>query len=421
MNRNTVGFILIFLISILALRFYLFSHDQHAFTNGEEVSFHARLTDMPNVDGRFQRFSLSPANRPVIFITTTRFPTYQYGDLLAVSGNVSVKDSKGRQISSISYPKIRQVQDSNILYRVTAYIRYRILSLYQANLPPTSASLLTGIVFGIKSQMPKDFEDSLRTAGVMHVIAASGMNVSMVAGAVFATTAAVLNRRRAIILSLLAIIFYAILAGLEASIIRATLMAGIAFVAAYLGRQYYGFLALCLTAYIMLLFDPNYLIDVGFQLSFLATLGILYVAPLGLVPTKEKGDRRSKWYQGALDDVAVTVAAQIATLPIMLSSFGQYGLLSIPVNAIVLWTIPPLMVLGSFAAILGFVLPILSVPFLYLSLPLLMYFEQIVSFAGKLNYNLTVQSFPWPLVVGYYCILVAVILFQRKKKANQTS
>lgn len=421
MNKTTTLLVILILFCLLAVRFYLYNQGKITYIDGQEVAFNARLTDVPGVDGRFQQFTLSQSTGPKLFISTTRFPEYFYGDMLTLSGVVEKKDYEDYSIFTMSYPRIQKMPSDNFFYPLIAGIRQKISTVFAETLPPTSASLLMGIVFGIKEQMPKEFEDALRTTGVMHVIAASGMNVSMVAGAIFLILSTFLNRRKAIVLSLCVVIFYAFLSGFEASIVRATLMAGIAFTASYLGRQYYGFLALCLTAYIMLIFNPGYLTDVGFQLSFLATLGILSISPPKVPKPKEKGRQRTHWYQGVVDDVGVTVAAQIATLPILLFTFGQYGLLSIPVNALVLWTIPVLMVLGSIGAVLSLVLPILAKPFLYLALPFLLYFQTVVSQSAKLEWVFTVGKFSWSLVGAYYLLLSAVILLHRKRHSGERS
>jgi competence protein ComEC len=417
-NKTVASIILVILICLLAARFYIYNSNKIIYTDGQTVLFSARLVSVPESDGRFQNFSLSQPGAPKLFISTTRYPEYSYGDVFQVTGRIEKKDIEDYTIYTMSYPKVVIVPDRNVFYGLLSFIRERITGVYEENLPQTSASLLIGIVFGIKEAMPDEFSDALRTVGVMHVIAASGMNVSMVAGAIFMIFSSFLNRRKAIIFSLAAIIFYAFLAGFEASIVRATLMAGIAFTASYFGRQYYGFLALCLTVYAMLIFNPGYLTDVGFQLSFLATLGILYVKPPELLTKKDKTTQATKWYQGVLDDLRVTVAAQIATLPILLFSFGQYGLLSVPVNALVLWTIPVLMVLGSIAAVFSLTLPILAKPFLYLALPFLLYFETVVTWAAGLGFSLDVGKFSWTFVAGYYAILLAVILMRQKRKST---
>ena len=111
-----------------------------------------------------------------------------------------------------------------------------------------------------------------QTTGVFHVIAASGMNVSMLSGFLLAVLGRILRRQIALIVSIVAICFYAVLAGLEPSIVRASIMAGIAFTALLLGRQGTALWSLILTALLMLLFNPFLFRDIGFQLSFAAPL-----------------------------------------------------------------------------------------------------------------------------------------------------
>ena len=139
--------------------------------------------------------------------------------------------------------------------------------MFFQTLPSPSSSLLLGIIFGIKEQMPKDFTDNLRTSGVFHVIAASGMNVTLVAGFLSVFFAFFFKRQIAIGLSILGIIFYAILAGLEPSIIRASVMGILVFSAQILGRQTLAVNFLALTGFVMLFVDPSLIFDIGFQLS----------------------------------------------------------------------------------------------------------------------------------------------------------
>jgi competence protein ComEC len=418
-NTYSVSLLILVALCLLGARYFIYEQQRVSYVDGQEISVTERLNDIPEVDGRFQRFALSQPAGPKLFITTSRYPEYHYGDVLAVFGDVEKKDYEGYSIFTMSYPKLQLMPSDNIFYSVIAGIREQISAVFAQTLPPISASLLMGIVFGIKEQMPQHFEDALRITGVMHVIAASGMNVSMVAGAVFLIASTFINRRKAIVLSLGLIIFYSFLTGFEASIVRATIMAGIAFTASYVGRQYYGFLALVLTAYIMLIFHPGYLSDAGFQLSFLATLGILYISPPKIPTVKEKSKKRTRWYQGVVDDVAVTVAAQIATLPFLLFAFGQYGLLSIPVNALILWTIPILMILGSIAALCSLILPLFAKPFLYLALPFLLYFESIVSEGAKLGMVFTIGKFSWTFVGAYYLLLMAIVITVRKGRERK--
>jgi competence protein ComEC len=209
----------------------------------------------------------------------------------------------------------------------------------------------------------------------------------------------------AVLLSVAGILFYDCLAGFQASIVRASLMAGLAFSAQVLGKQRDGLYALFLTALAMLLWQPNYLTDVGFQLSFASTAGILIIPRL-----------LKRFENGFSSDLITTFSAQVATLPILVSGFGAYSLWSVVVNALVLWTVPILMILGGFAAIIAFLFEPLTKFLLYLCLPLLLYFEAVANFFANLGGSLILQNVPWQFMAAYYLILISILVFVFQKK-----
>lgn len=419
MNRTYVFCILFFLLLILIFRFISYYQQQLPYNDKQAVHFTETLSDIPKIKTRTQHFSLSLPRGPQVYITTARFPEFAYGDQLEIQGVLVQKDLGDRKILTLSYPEIAVKKNTGFYAQTILYLREQVTTLYNQTLPQTAASLLSGIVLGIKEQMPEEFESNLRQAGVMHVIAASGMNVAMVAGAVFAVCVRFFARRKAIGIALGGIIFYAMLSGLEPSIVRATIMAGLALLAGYFGRQYFGLLALFLTGYSMLLFDPAYLTDVGFQLSFLATLGIMYVKPPEsfLVVKSNEGSTSNRL--GVLDDLQVTITAQIATVPILLATFGEYGLLSIFVNALVLWTIPILMILGGIGAIIGLLIPFLGKLVIMLTLPFLWYFEFVVRYFGSMGYVLAIDEVPMVFVLAYYACLLVIVLAQKPASEKQ--
>jgi competence protein ComEC len=342
-------------------------------------------------------------------VQTAGYSEHGYGEVLKLSGKLKFKLLSGNhEILTLSFPKIESVKNSeNYFLAITYSIRQKIIVDFQSVLPKDPAALLLGIVFGFKVDFSKTFLQNIKTVGVMHVIAASGMNVTMVGGFFFYIFSLVLKRQWAIILSVSGILFYDFLAGFQSSIIRASIMAIIAFSAQILGKQRDGLYALGLTALAMLLWQPNYLTDVGFQLSFASALGILVIPRL-----------LKRFENGITADLITTFSAQIATLPILVSGFGVYSVWSIVVNALVLWTVPILMILGGFAAILTFIFAPLAKLLLYLCLPFLLFFEFICNFFAHLSGSLSLQNVPWQLVAAYYLILVSVLTFGFQKRRN---
>lgn len=395
------------LLSILILRFYFFYSNQTRYTDGQEVSFETTILSQPQVIGSQQRFTANSENQKIRIITS-RFPEFNYGDFVRISSTLNVKVINNRNtILTMYFPKIETINNSsNILQASLKKINtlaQKLISLFSTTLPSPSSSLLMGIIFGIKEQMPKDFADNLRITGVFHVIAASGMNVTLIGGFISSGLAFFLKRQIAMSLSIVGIIFYAVLAGLEPSIIRASIMGILVFSAQIMGRQTLAVNGLFLAGFAMLFIDPGLISDIGFQLSFTATLGILYIKPL--LQKKE----------GSTSNVLTTIAAQLATLPILLANFGTYSIYSILVNGLVLWTVPILMAIGGIGAIISLIFAPVGQLIIYLCYPLLLYFESIVNLFGKMGGVIAIQTVPWQFIAGYYCLLVSVLVAFKKR------
>lgn len=349
-----------------------------------------------------------------IFLTKTE--EFSYGDTVTIKGKiieqerVSKKDSRLLKELVINNPEVEKIKNNNFLLSLTSFIRQKVTYTFGKYLGQNESGLLIGIVFGIRQGMDRDLLAAFRTTGVLHVIAASGSNVSLVSGFLLATLLAFVKRRVAILFTLAGIIFYAFLSGLDTSIVRASLMAAFSYGALLFGRQNYSLLALYTTGFIMLFVDPEVIGDIGFQLSFLSTFGILTLKPL-----IDKVMFRNRNFV-LRDDFSTTISAQVMTVPVMFSAFSSYSLVSLPVNLFVLWTVPLLMILGGVAAVVSLALPLFAAPFLYLCLPLLLYFENISLVFARYAFPLQIDKTPQALILGYYLFLASVILLLNKHK-----
>lgn len=304
-------------------------------------------------------------------------------------------------------PKIETIS-KNAFRETTIFtqIRGHIKSSYAQNLSGQNADLLAGIVFGEKD-LDKSSNKKFIATGVLHVVAASGMNVSMLTSFLLAFLLLFFRRQYALLATAAAVLFYTALADFQPSIIRAAIMALFAIGAAIYGRQNTAILALLFAAFAMVFWDPGVLTSISFILSFTATLGIILFDPI-----LKRGVFKSSFFE----DFRTTLSAQIATTPILLFFFGTYSPISIVTNFLVLWTVPPLMILGMLAAILSFVTPILAAPFVYLCFPLLSYFWGVVEYFARASVPLEIKNTPWAVIVGYYLILGSGILWIRKNK-----
>ncbi len=116
------------------------------------------------------------------------------------------------------------------------------------------------------------------------------------------------------------------------------------------------------------------------------------------------------------EDLVTTTTAQLFTLPILLVNFGSYSLVSVLVNGLVLWTVPILMAIGGLASILGLIIEPIGRAFSYLSLPFLLYFEKTVELFSSLGGQFELKNLPVLIIFGYYCLLISIILFFRRKE-----
>ena len=404
--KKSIILLYVFLGLVLGIRLIFFYLHQKTYVKGEDVSFVTQVLSNPKDHSFYQTLYLNmdPVNK--VLIKTDIDKRFYYGDYIKVTGtlDVLVLDDL-TPIFTLNYPQIKaNLRENNPLLAVVYSFRQKIIDNFRSNLDPVSSGLMLGIVFGIKENLPKDFLNSIQISGVMHVIAASGMNVTMVSAFLFFLFALFFKRQFAIIFSVIGIIFYAAVAGFEPSIVRASIMGIIVFSAQILGRQQYSLHTLIITVFVMLFVSPELLGNTGFALSFSATFGLLYIPDL------------FKRFQNSFSESFITtISAQIATMPILLTNFGNYSLFSIIVNGLVLWTIPLLMVLGGIAAFFAFVFPPLASFFLYLCLPFLYFFEAVVEYFAKFGNSLNINSFPISLTIAYYLFLLSFIFYKNNK------
>lgn len=264
-------------------------------------------------------------------------------------------------------------------------------------LPSPQAELLSGILLGNKKDLPVDLKLALRDTSTLHIVVVSGQNLTFVAGIFMFTLAGVLQRRTAILVSLAAILFYTLLTGAQVPVIRAAIMGSLGFGAQFFGKVSDGIWFLILAAGLMLLFNPHWLTDLSFQLSFLATLGVIVVAPIL--------ERRLNFLPRLISQgLAITTGAQLLVTPVITQNFHQLSLVGLFANLMVGWTVPIIMILGTLMLVLGQLISFAALAFLT-------YFVYIVQFFASLPFAWEyVGEKIWIFWLGYYFILAGVLL-----------
>ncbi|MCQ3944791.1 MAG: hypothetical protein DPW11_03380, partial [bacterium] len=196
------------------------------------------------------------------------------GDTVEIEG---VMDARGR-VNSDQCSVIRDQDLWGIDWGLVqiSKLRHWAVGRLQSVLPEPQASLAVGILLGVKRNMPRDFYAQLINTGTLHIVAASGYNVSVVSGAVIGGLAGLVGQRMGVLMGIVSIMIYVIMAGSNASIVRAGVMGGLSLIGIVLGRQRDARHLLWVAVFVMLMLKPKLITDVGFLLSVSATVGLLY-------------------------------------------------------------------------------------------------------------------------------------------------
>jgi competence protein ComEC len=289
----------------------------------------------------------------------------------------------------ISYPK-----EPNDLQKT-------LVKNFVSFLPSPEGELLSGIVLGSKDTLPNFLFNQLKQTGTLHITVASGMNISLLAGSVFGILAIFFKRKTGLIILLILIWFYAYITGFEPPIIRAAIMVSLVFLAQELGKPTDNLRILAMTGYVMVLLSPKLIYSLSFQLSFASTLGLILIQPIF---------KKSKIKVLRLEGLSSTLACQVATLPIVLANFGEYNLISILVNFLILWTVPIILQLGLGVAFLSLFLKLPAQLLAYLIYPPLKYFVMVVKIFSNLKmFQFWLPRFGFWAGVGYYLILIWLV------------
>ncbi|MDQ6795314.1 MAG: competence protein ComEC family protein [Chloroflexota bacterium] len=298
--------------------------------------------------------------------TLPRFPDIQPGDAVTVSGRLRAApdDPFGAYLQRIGVSATLQ---SRTLERSRAAtgpldleaLRRGAAEALERAIPEPEAGLAAGIVVGLRDRVDRDLAADFTTAGASHVVAISGWNIAIVAASVAALGGRFARRRRSV-LTVLAIVVYVAFVGASASVLRAAVMAGVVLLARESGRAGRAAAGLGWAAATILLVDPSLVRDAGFQLSTLATAGLVaWATPLtGAIARAGRG-RVPQWLA---ENLGVSLAAQAATLPIVLASFGRLSLVAPAVNLLVVPLVAPAMAMAAIALAAGSLVALAGLP-----------------------------------------------------------
>jgi len=340
---------------------------RRAIQNQERVTFVGSVAAEPAERDQNTQFVFQPDNWPIkILLILPPYPQFAYGDRLKIAGKLTpARDfvsPDGRVVRYRDYLAVNEIyfqmfepevafigQGGSVVKSSLFRFKRALVEKSARFLPEPESSLLGGLVFGGRQSLGEEWNERFRRVGLSHIIVLSGFNLAVIAAVILRFLRS-LPRRWRLPLAGLAIILFTIMTGAEPATVRAAVMALIALLAVATGRLYAAGRALVLAGLLMVAVNPKVLaFDLGFQLSFLATAGLIY-----LTPRLEKRLTFLTARLGVRTLVATTLAAQLAVLPWLILKTGQVPWLALPINLIVLPVVPYAMLAGFLTMALGF-------------------------------------------------------------------
>lgn len=329
---------------------------------GTRSSVH--LTGMVGTDPDFAhnalRFELGSAKTSdgraagrVLVTVYGKAPALRFGDRVELWGNAgSSAPASGPLKVTASAGRVEVISRSrNPVLRAANFLRDRMEGASRRALGRSDGSLAMGIVIGDRRGIDPAVQQDFITAGLSHITAVSGANLAMVMAAVVFVLALFRTGRRArIALSLAVIGFFAVLARMEPSVMRAAVMAALALTAFFFGRSAHPLNSLAVAFVVLAGATPSILWSVGFQLSALATAGIVVLAPRIL-------GRLGRLPRPVAEALAVSIGAQAAVLPLIAFRFGRVSMAAVPANLAAFPMVAPATVLALLGGLTAIVFP----------------------------------------------------------------
>ena len=358
----------------LAIRLYLFSIHSNNYHLGDQVRITANLTTEPVKVYQKQYVVIEG-----IAIEIPPDSVLKYGDKFSATGTLGESLIKNKSVKfNLLNSNFTWLSHSPSIISWSKQIHDRLIHKQLVWLPGDEGALAAGILIGGTGQMSYQLKTNFNRVGLTHVVAASGYNVTLLAGWSMLLLGRWLNRKLVISLSILSIILYVLIAGATASVVRAGIMATAAWLGKLWGRESNSLWLLGLAAWGMVMLHPNYVTDIGFQLSLAATTGILGLAP------------KSDWW--------TSISAQVATIPLILHHFGNLSVVAPVVNLLLLWMVSPLMQILALGLVVG--------PVNWLAWPGLKLMNSVVNAVGSWSWaSWQVGNVSWWWVIGYYIVL----------------
>lgn len=362
-----------------------------------------------------------------ILIALNKYPQYHYGDLIKIYGELktpgifdgfSYSNYLSRYgIYSVMYqPRVNLIKSNqgNFFWRAMTFLQNKFMEKINQIFPEPHASFEAGLLVGARKGIPDELMEKFNITGLTHIIAISGYNITIIIVFVMWILKS-LPRRISFIVAIVAIVLFTLFVGASPAVVRASIMGILGLIALNYGRQNNIHITVLFSAFFMVLWNPKILwFDVGFQLSFAAVLGLIYVAPVF-----DKYAKKLPKAFGVREAIQMTLSAQVMALPIIVFNFERLSIIAPLANLLVIFAIPPAMMFGFVAVLLSFISTPLSLIFGYITWGILTYIIKIIELMAAVPYaSINIPGMKLWMMFGYYIMLIGLLAYYKKWSAN---
>jgi len=389
------------------------------------------ITEEPDIREKSVKLTIQPENiNGKVLVTANRYPEYQYGDRLKIIGKLEAppvfegfnyKDylKKDGIYSVMSFPEIELVSQNlgNLIYNPLFSFKNKFKEIARQFISPPQEGILEALIFGDEENISQRWKEKLNFTGTRHIAAVSGMNITII-------SFLILNfllmlgfwRNQAFYFTIILLTLYILMIGAPASAVRAGIMAGLLLLAQHLGRMSKAHRAVLFAATFMLFLNPLLLrLDIGFQLSFLAILGMIYLQPFFSDIFKKIPNPK---FFPIKTTLSATISAQIFTLPILVYNFGYIPLVSPITNILIVPFLAPITILIFIFAMSGMIFSVFGWILSWPTWLVLSYIVNIIDWFSKIPFaSLNLNNVHWAwLLISYAFLGFLVWRIQEKQK-----
>ncbi len=420
----------ILLITVGAFRYGLaFPTDSEkyiSYYNGQSYVLDGYISAEPDVRIEDVRYIVKSENlKGKVYVKNTLYPRYSYGDRVKIYCDLAVPEpfddfrydmylANLGVFSICSGAKITKIdgQGGNMLF--ASLMEYKNIFADRVNRlwHEPYASFMAGLLYGYRGGLG-DLQEHFNRTGISHIVAISGYNISIISILLITIFVRLwIPRKKAFWIIIFSIFLFVIFTGASGSVVRAGIMGSLALLSKYLGRKTAMLNIIVLTAVLMTVYNPFVLVwDTGFQLSFLATIGLVY-----LLPIFEKSCEKIPDLFSIKTLFLSTMAAIVLTLPLILYQFGRLSIVAPIVNILVLWLIPFIMLFGFLSVLLSFIFYPVGQVLAWIAFVGLKYITVITVWFSNLPFSSVDLKIPLGVVLFLYFLLIIFFI----KKSSKT-